>query len=127
MIAGTFSGLNVPQASDGRVYRVSSGALPPGLTLDATTGTLSGSPTGCGVTTFFVDLAINHAGSTYTSPAVLVVVSIIEGAIVLSYGPCCGAANVGDAVSLSPTSSYLPVPGGNHQMRRISFAHARAT
>ncbi|QRY42339.1 putative Ig domain-containing protein (plasmid) [Microbacterium hominis] len=49
-------------------YAVSSGSLPPGLTLDATTGTISGTPTTEGTFTFAVT-ATNAVGSdtrTYT-------------------------------------------------------------
>lgn len=107
----TFGGPYVPQAGDTRVYSVSSGVMPTGLTLDPTTGTVSGSPTAFGVATLSVQLTLGHGLASYTTNSVPVQFSIVEGAFTLAYPPCCGAANVGDAVAIAPTSGYIPVPG----------------
>ncbi|HEY4991302.1 MAG TPA: putative Ig domain-containing protein [Nakamurella sp.] len=54
-------------------WSVSAGTLPPGLTLSASTGLLSGTPAAAGVTSFTVKVT-DHAGLTATEPVTLTVI-----------------------------------------------------
>src|SRR6202044_3853598 len=55
-------------------WSVSAGALPPGVTLDASTGLLSGTPTTAGSYSFTVKVT-DHSGLTATEPVSLTVIS----------------------------------------------------
>jgi outer membrane protein OmpA-like peptidoglycan-associated protein/sugar lactone lactonase YvrE len=64
----TFTASGHPAAT----FRVASGHLPPGLTLDATTGVLSGTPTGSGT---FTLTATNTAGTAHSASITITAVS----------------------------------------------------
>lgn len=94
----TASGLPAP------TFAVSSGTLPDGLSLNPTTGVISGTPTAGGTSTFAVT-ATNSMGQA-TSPDYTVVIAA-PPAITSAAPP---AATVGTAYSFAVTASGFPAP-----------------
>jgi SdrD B-like domain/Putative Ig domain len=85
-------------------YSLIAGSLPPGLTLNATTGVISGTPTTAG-TYNFTTKVVDHNGSYDTASCSIIV---INSALDLQCGSCgTGKATVGTAYS-----SALSVTGG---------------
>jgi hypothetical protein len=112
----TFTASGIPAPSIG----VASGSLPPGLSLDASTGLLSGTHVTAGTYTFTVQ-ANNGVGSPATSPSIVIVVKV--GVVFTAQTPPLGApvgspytytfAATGDpAPTFSVASGTLP-PGLN--------------
>ncbi len=60
------------EASDTQLYELVSGSLPDGLALDPATGTISGSPTAAGVSSFTI-AAVNGAGRTVSEPLTITI------------------------------------------------------
>jgi phage baseplate assembly protein W len=67
-------------------YSLSSGSLPPGLTLNATTGVLSGTPSGLGGVYLFEIEASNSSGAA-TTPVIALVVSSAPASHPVAYSP----------------------------------------
>lgn len=89
-------------------FSVQSGALPPGLSLNASTGGIAGTPTAAGTFTF-TSLVKDSKGKTDTATCTLVVVG---APITLSCGPC----SAGKATTGTPYSAAMIVTnsaGGN--------------
>jgi phage baseplate assembly protein W len=76
----------VASGSPSPTYSLSSGSLPPGLTLNTTTGVLSGTPTGLGGVYLFEIEATNSHGSA-TTPAIALVVSPAQAPYLVTYSP----------------------------------------
>jgi Fibronectin type III domain/PKD domain/Glycosyl hydrolase family 26 len=85
------------------VFAVAAGALPPGLTLNPSTGVLSGDPTTVGVSTFTVSAA--NSGGTVTT----VSISITVNAVVLTPVSNSVAPTITDTTSGTATVSVADV------------------
>lgn len=94
--------LNGSGGSQPLSWSIGSGALPAGVNLDFVTGTISGTPTNCGVFNFVVRLIDSAAvQKTIDKPLVLTVACPVNAS--------CGAAN--DGVFSAPPSSSLCAAG----------------
>lgn len=102
--AYTFVASGTPTPS----YGVASGALPPGLSLNAGTGELAGSPTTAGSFSFTVS-ATNAAGTVNTSK-ITVKVSVPPVSPVITSGPPPATAKVNTAYSFAFTATGQPAP-----------------
>lgn len=96
-------------------FTIASGTLPPGLTLNATTGILSGSPTAAGSSTFTVaatDAAQNSANRTYTmtvlSAVALTPATLPNGTVGMAYSQTLGATGGTGSFTFSVTAGALP-------------------
>lgn len=94
-----------PAAGETVNYQVLSGALPPGMTLNATTGAISGAPSAAGVFPVSIRATVTGNGRTATGDANISIV-IEDPALSISYPN--GSAQVGQAFSVAP-SLYAPV------------------
>jgi large repetitive protein len=108
----------VPQAGDVLSFRVTSGAPPPGTTLDEATGTLNGTPTGFGPSDMAVALTITRQAATFTTDPVTVTTATIQAPWTLTY-PSVGDVTQGDDVALLPVSTVQPVAGATTVFRPI--------
>ncbi|WP_437773800.1 fibronectin type III domain-containing protein [Arthrobacter sp. KNU40] len=97
-------------------FAVSSGALPGGLSLDPTTGILSGTPTTAGTATFTV-AATNGAGPDAVTPPLTITVAAAPTAPAAPTGVTATAGNASASVSWtapanggSPITSYAVTP-----------------
>lgn len=99
-----------PQAGDQVTYNLTTGSAPSGLTLNPADGTLSGTLLAYGVSSFAVSLTIQHGSMSFTTTPVTVNVTGTEPPLQLSYGQCC-TLSVGQQVSVTPTSTFVPVNG----------------
>ncbi|MBD1210771.1 MAG: putative Ig domain-containing protein, partial [Ignavibacteria bacterium] len=88
-------------------YSVASGSLPTGLTLNPTTGVLSGTPTATGTFTFTVQ-ASNANGSATSQPVTMTVNPIAPTGFSTSTPPSTAQAGVGYAYSFQ--ASGFPAP-----------------
>jgi sugar lactone lactonase YvrE len=80
-------------------FVVASGSLPPGLSLNTTTGVLSGTPTASGAYTFVVE-AENVANGTATSPITIVTAP----PTVTGVDPTAGPTSGGNTVTITGTN-----------------------
>jgi hypothetical protein len=103
----TFIASGTPRPSIG----VASGSLPPGLTLDASTGLLSGTPVTAGSFTFTVQ-ANNGVGSPATSPSIVIVVTMAPG----SNG---GVSSTGVSLTPAPVNFGLRAVGATSTPRVV--------
>jgi sugar lactone lactonase YvrE len=87
-------------------YSIASGALPAGLTLNPSTGVLSGTPTAGGAYTFTVR-ASNSAGSVVSSP---VSMTVNQAPSTFSTQTPPSSASVGTAYSYTYAANGLPAP-----------------
>ena len=102
----TASGTPIP------VFKVSSGSLPPGVTLNSTTGLLSGSPTAAGVFTGTVT-ATNGIGDGVTPAAsqnFSITLTQLSVAPAITNGPPPTTGTTGVAYSFTYTASGYPTP-----------------
>jgi YVTN family beta-propeller protein len=88
------------------VFTVSSGTLPGGVVLDATTGAISGTPTAAGSATFTIT-ATNSAGTDSRTFTVTVVPAAVAPVVMSGSLP---AGEVGSAYSSTVTASGSPAP-----------------
>lgn len=91
-------------------YTVTDGELPAGLELDATTGVISGTPTGDGTSTFTIT-ADNGAGPPATSIVTIVVAAAPPAPPAPPGTPVPPAGPPGPPVSAGPPISELPPTG----------------
>jgi sugar lactone lactonase YvrE len=87
-------------------YSVQSGALPPGLTLNPTTGVVSGTPSAAGAFGPVVIQASNSAGSLGSAP----ITFLINGAPTAFSAQTPGAGVVGTGYSYAFQANGLPAP-----------------
>jgi hypothetical protein len=85
-------------------YSIASGTMPAGLTLNSSTGVISGTPTTPGTYTFTAKVTDSN-GSTDTDICTIVVQSVP-----INLG--CGSCSAGNAQKGQSYSSALPVTGG---------------
>jgi hypothetical protein len=98
------SQLSITGGNGPYTYSISSGALPPGLTLNSSTGAISGTPSTAGSYTF-TSKVVDSSGNTDTTTCTIV---IVAPAISLQCGSCGG----GKASTGTAYSSTLSVIGG---------------
>jgi hypothetical protein len=89
-------------------YAVATGALPTGLSLNQTTGSLGGTPTAAGSFSFTIS-ATNSAGTATTSK-IIIKVSPAPVAPVFTSGAPPTTAKVGTALSFTFTATGTPTP-----------------
>ena len=82
------------------------GALPSGLSLDTTTGIISGTPVAGGTATFTV--TASNAGGTSASQALTL--QVFEAPVVTVQPPATASVDLGAKFSLSVTATGLPAP-----------------
>ena len=97
----------VANGSPAPTYAILSGSLPPGLSLNTTTGLLSGTPTTAGSYTFVVE-AVNVVGYSST-PVITMSVNYPSPPVFTADSPP-SSAEVGQAYSYTFTSSGSPAP-----------------
>ncbi|WP_133247562.1 putative Ig domain-containing protein, partial [Arthrobacter sp. H-02-3] len=90
-------------------FRVSSGALPAGLSLNATTGVLSGTPTAAGPATFTVT-ATNGVSPDAVTPSITITVNTAQAAPVFTASTPPATATVGTAYTYTFAASGNPAP-----------------
>ncbi|WP_456508844.1 putative Ig domain-containing protein [Arthrobacter sp. TE12232] len=90
-------------------FRVSSGALPAGLSLNTTTGVLSGTPTAAGPATFTVT-ATNGVSPDAVTPSITITASTAQAAPVFTASTPPTTATVGAAYSYTFAASGNPAP-----------------
>jgi hypothetical protein len=101
------------QAGDRLSYQVVDGSLPAGLSLDGSTGSVSGTPTGYGDASITVATILERQGVIYTSNSVALTFRVSFSALSVTYPTLC-SANVGTPFSCGPlSSSFLPMPGAS--------------
>ena len=100
----------VVQAGDTVQYQVVSGQPPQGVSVDAATGTLVGTPTVLGQSSMGVALTVTHAGTSFTTAPATIRIAAVELPWTVTYPSCCTVTE-GDDISLAPTSTFHPVPG----------------
>ncbi|MGE7370694.1 IPT/TIG domain-containing protein [Neorhizobium sp. NPDC001467] len=135
-------------------YTVSSGAVPPGITLDPTTGALAGTPSAVGTSTFTVT-ATDTFGATGSSSYTLaiaerlpvanpVTATVVRGSVnnpitlsitggpattvAVTAGPSNGSVNVaGTAITYTPTGGFVGTDSFDYTASNASGASAPAT
>jgi hypothetical protein len=96
------SALSVSGGTGPYTYSIISGSLPPGITLNTSTGAISGTPTTAGTYTF-TSKAVDANGKSDTETCTLVVVAPV---ITLNCGPCSASkGTVGSSYSATMTVS----------------------
>ena len=90
-------------------FRVNSGALPAGLSLNTTSGVLSGTPTAAGSATFTI-AATNGVSPDAVTPSRTITVSQAEAAPVFTASTPPAAATVGAAYSYTFAATGNPAP-----------------
>jgi len=98
-----------PLAGDSLQYLVVSGNLPPGLSLDPTSGTLSGAPTTIATTSADIAARLQRNGQTYTSPVASVVLQVDEPLLSVTY--TVPTYQVADSINVLPVSSFVAAQG----------------
>jgi phage baseplate assembly protein W len=102
--AGTaYSYTFVATGSPAPTYSLGSGSLPPGLTLNTTTGVLSGTPTGLGVYLFEIE-ATNIFGAA-TTPVIILTVSPAQAAVPVVY-PLPITPHLALPLTVGPSGSF---------------------
>src|ERR1035438_3738557 len=96
--------MTVTGGGGSNTFSVSSGSLPPGLTLNSSTGTISGTPTTAGTSTF-TSKVVDKNGNSDTDTCTIVVAG---SPVSLS----CGSCGAGKAYTGQGYSSTLSVTGG---------------
>ncbi len=105
---GTFTGYTfLAGGSPTPTFAMLSGSLPPGLSLNSTTGYLSGTPTTSGTYTFVIE-AVNAVG--YTSTPVITMTVAYPAPPYFTADSPSASAQVGQAYSYTFTSSGSPAP-----------------
>ncbi|MDE2369153.1 MAG: putative Ig domain-containing protein [Burkholderiales bacterium] len=82
----------VPLAGDSITYSVSSGRLPSGITLDASTGNAQGIPTGVGNSQVEIAATLVRNGVSYQTQPVSIAFNVTASNVPVSYPPFCGAS-----------------------------------
>ena len=95
--------LSVTGGAGPYTYSITSGSLPPGLTLNSSTGAITGTPTTAGTYTF-TSKVVDSLGSYDTAICTLIVLSPVN--------LDCGSCGAGKGFIGTPYSSQLSVSGG---------------
>lgn len=98
MVVGTFATWSY-NAGAGAIYAITSGALPPGLTLDGNTGQVQGVPTKPGTFGFTVTASVHPDGTNPVSTAITGTATVDTG------GPASIVAT--SATNIGPTSATM--------------------
>jgi hypothetical protein len=116
MAVGTFATWTYI-AGQGATYAVTSGALPPGLTLDGSTGQVQGVPTQAGTFAFTVTASVYPGGTYAVSTAVAGTATVDTG------GPASIVAT--SATNIGPTSATMngAVVAGGSQVSGLTCAY----
>jgi uncharacterized repeat protein (TIGR01451 family) len=108
-IGAAYSYTFAASGSPSPTFTIDSGTLPTGLSLDQTTGQLSGTPTTAGVFTFTI-AANNGVGSPAVSGSITITVAATAAAPVFTAGSANPDAVVGAAYSYLFAASGVPDP-----------------
>jgi hypothetical protein len=108
-----------PKSGDALMYTVTSGALPDGIVLDASTGALSGVTSTYGRSSFTVVATLRRNGIDYPAvPAVSVNVDVVESSVLIEYSACDAVW----AVPISCTASVRTQPIAGSTLRYSAAA-----
>ncbi len=91
-------------------FTVSSGALPPGLTLQTLTGVLSGTPTTTGTYNFQIQAANTSGGNPDITPTITIGVGSGSAAPSITTTATSTSVQVGQSLSFAVTASGQPTP-----------------
>ena len=91
-------------------YTVSSGALPPGLSLQNQTGVLSGTPTTVGTYNFQVQAANTSGGEPDITPTITIGIGTGSAAPAITTTASSTSVQVGQGLSFAVTASGSPLP-----------------
>ncbi len=98
----TFAAAGHPAAS----FAVAGGSLPPGMTLDASSGVLSGTATGAGIYTFTIEASNGISPAAYTPTLTIKVTAPLPGEV-FAWGTTNGQTDLGTDSTLNP---LIPEP-----------------
>jgi len=101
------------QPGDVVTYAISSGSLPPGLTLNAADGSASGTTTGYGKYSVDVVGTLSRRGISYTTAAVTVTFDVSTGLLLVQYPMTCSVPIGTELMCGPPTSNFVPFPGAS--------------
>jgi large repetitive protein len=99
-----------PKSGDVLAYTVTSGALPSGIVLDATTGALSGVTSTYGRSSFTMAATLKRNGIDYEAvPAVSVTIDVVESTVIIEYSACDAIWAV--PIACTPSVRTQPIAG----------------
>lgn len=105
-----FSYTFTASGSPAPTFTVTSGALPPGLTLQSLTGILSGTPTKSGTYNFQIQAANTSGGNPDITPTITIGVGTNSNAPLIATTTTSTSVQVGQNLSFAVTASGQPLP-----------------
>jgi len=108
------SSLAATGGAGGYVFSIASGALPAGLTLNASTGAITGTPTASGTSSFTAKVVDSTAGTTTNScniviaPPIALTCAVATGQMGVAYNSTLAATGGAGGYVFSIASGALP-------------------